>query len=118
MHKQEGLTLSGFLLWAIVICFALLLAFKIGPPYLEYLTIKRHFQAIAKDPDAKSGQRRDIETAFMKRTMVEDVKSITGKDLVITKEADGVVISAEYTSCNHVVGNIRACMDFAPSSKK
>jgi hypothetical protein len=118
MHRQKGVSLSGFLLWAIVICFALLIAFKVGPPYLEYLTIKRQLQQISKDPAAQSGTRRDVEEAFMKRSMVEDINSISAKDLVISKEGDGLVISAEYTTCRQVMGNLRACMDFAPSSKK
>jgi hypothetical protein len=116
MHSQKGVTLSGFLLWAIVVSFALLLGFRIGPPYFEYITIKRQLQAVAKEPEVQTGQRAAVETAFMKRTMIEDIKSITGKDLVISKEGDGVVISAEYTRCEHVVANLRACMDFAPSS--
>jgi hypothetical protein len=118
MHRQKGITLSGFLLWAIVICTALLLGFKIGPPYFEYLTIKRQFQAIVKDSEVRSGTRREVEDAFVKRTMIENIKSIGAKDLVVTKEADGIVVSAEYTNCVHVVGNLRACMDFAPSSSK
>lgn len=118
MRKQNGITLSGFLLWSIVIVFGLLLGFRIGPPYLEYITIKRQFQAMVQDAEVQSGQRRAIEDAFMRRTMVEDVKSITPKDLIITKDGDGVVISAEYTTCVHVVANLRACMDFAPSSRR
>jgi hypothetical protein len=104
-------------MWSIILIFGLLLAFRIAPPYFEYITIKRHLQAIGQDAEVQSGQRRDVESAFMKRTMIEDVNSITSKDLIISKEADGVVISAEYTTCTHVVANLRACMDFAPSSR-
>jgi hypothetical protein len=118
MHRQKGVSMSGFLLWSIVICTGLLLGFKIGPPYFEYLTIKKQFEAITKDSEAQSGARRDVENAFMKRTMIEDIKSISSKDLVIEKTGDGLVISAEYTNCVHVVANVRACMDFAPSSRK
>jgi hypothetical protein len=118
MHNQKGVSMSGFLLWSILICFALLLAFKIGPPYFEYITIQKQLQAMGRDSEVQSGQRRDVENAFLKRSMIEDIKSITAKDLVISKEADGVVISAEYTTCVQVVGNLRACMDFAPSSRK
>jgi hypothetical protein len=118
MHKQKGVTLSGFLMWSILLVFGALLGFRIGPPYFEYITIKRHLQAIAQDSEAQSGQRRDVESAFTKRVMIEDVESITARDLIISKEADGVVISAQYTTCRHVVANLSACMDFAPSSKK
>ena len=118
MRRQQGVTLSGFLLWSVVFFFAALLGFKIGPPYMEYLTIQKQLQAVGKDPAAQTGQRRDVEEAFMKRTMIEDIKSITPKDLAITKDGDGIVVSAEYTTCVPVIGNLRACMDFSPSSGK
>lgn len=118
MYRQRGVTLSGFMMWAVVAIFAALLGFKIGPPYFEYLTIKKQFQAIANDPAARSGQRRDVEDAFSKRAMIEEMPSISHKDLVVTKESDGIVISAEYSTCKHIVANLRACMDFAPTSKR
>jgi hypothetical protein len=118
MRRQEGITLSGFMLWAIVFIFAALLGLKIGPPYFEYLTIQKQLQAISKDAAASSGQRRDVEDAFSKRSMIESISSITAKDLTIAAGRDGVVISAEYTTCVNVVANLRACMDFAPSSAK
>ena len=118
MHRQRGVTLSGFLMVAVVLIFVALLGFRIGPPYVEYLTIKKQFQAIASDPAVRGGQRREVEDAFGKRAMVEDMPSITYKDLVIAKEGDGIVLSAEYTVCRPVVANIRACMDFSPTSRR
>ena len=118
MHRQKGVTLSGFILWAVLFIFIALLGFKIGPPYVEFFTIKKQLQAIAADPAMRTGNRREIEDAFMKRGMIEDMTSVTPKDLVIAKEGDGVVISAEYTVCRPVVYNLRACMDFAPTSKR
>lgn len=109
--------MSGFLLWAIVLIFALLLGFKLGPPYYEYIKIKKQLQAVAADPEAKSGTRRDVENAFAKRSSIEDIQAITGKDLVISKEGDGIVVSAEYSVSVPIMGNLRACMDFAPSSR-
>jgi hypothetical protein len=118
MYRQRGVTLSGFMMIAVVLIFVALLGFRIGPPYLEYLTIKKQFQAIASDPAARGGQRREVEEAFSKRAMIEDMPSVNSKDLVITKEGDGIVISAEYSVCRPVVANIRACMDFAPTSRR
>ena len=72
--------------------------------------IQKQLQAVGADPEARSGLRRDVENAFMKRTMVEDSTSITPKDLTITKEGDGFVVSAEYTTCVPVVANLRAAL--------
>jgi len=117
MRKQQGVTLSGFLLWSIVLVFAALIGFKIGPPYIEYITIKKQLKAIAEDPEARSGQRRDVELAFSKRSQIEDMPSVQPKDIVISKEGDGIVLSVEYTVCRPVVSNIRACMDFNATSQ-
>jgi hypothetical protein len=117
MRKQQGITLSGFLLWSVVLIFAALLAFKIGPPYLEYLLVKKHLKAVAEESEARSGQRRDVELAYSKRSQIEDTPSVQPKDIVISKEGDGVVLSVEYTVCRPVVANIRACMDYSASSR-
>ena len=116
MRKQKGVTLSGFMLWSIVFIFFGFIGLRIGPSYFEYITIQRQLKEIAKSPEGSSGQRRDVESAFNKRTMIEDVKSITAKDLIITKSGDGITISAEYSTCVPVMANLRACMDFAPTS--
>ena len=118
MRTQKGLSLSSFLLWSIVVIFAALLGFKIGPPYFEYLTIQNQFKAIANDPESRSGLRRDIEGAFLRRSAIEDIRSLKASDLQIGKEGDRVVISAEYTVCVPIVANIRACMDYVPTSEK
>lgn len=118
MHSQKGITLSGFLMWAIVLAFAALIGFKIGPAYFEYSTIRKQFQAIVNDAEAQSGDRRAVENAFSRRSSVEDITSISAKDIVITKGSDGVTLTAEYTRCEPMVANIRACMDFSPSSRR
>lgn len=118
MHRQKGVSLSGFMLWSIVLIFAALLSFKIGPPYLEYTKIKQQLQALVQDPEVQSGQRRDVENAFSKRATIEDITAVSPKDLVITKEGDGIVVSVDYSTCVPVVSNLKACMDFSASSRR
>ncbi len=118
MMRQKGLTLSGFVMWLIVLAFAALLGFKLGPPYFEFWTIQKQLQAIAGESEVRSGQRRDVESAFVRRSMIEDIKSVKPADLQIARDGDQVVISAEYTVCVPVIANIRACMDFNPSSRR
>jgi hypothetical protein len=110
--------MSGFLLWSILLIFVLLLSFKIAPPYFEYMTINKQLKAVAADPSARGGARKDVDNAFMNRQMVADIKSVSYQDIVITKEGDGIVLTVDYTVCVPVVSNLRACMDFAASSNK
>ena len=118
MRRQKGLTLSGFMVGIIVLAMIALVGMRIGPPYIEYLSIKKQIQVIANEPDAALGQRRQIEMAFDRRSQIEDIKSISGKDLQVNKQGDKIVISAEYSVCVSLVANIRACMDFYPTSAK
>lgn len=117
MKKQLGLTLSGFITWAIILAFAALIAFKIAPVYFDDLTIKKHFKAIASDSSFSNGVRGPIETAYNKRMEIDRIDHISSKDIVISKVGSGIVLSASYTKCVPMVYNIRACMDFETSSQ-
>lgn len=118
MKKQQGVTLSGFLMWAIVLVALLLLAFKVGPAYMEYYNIQKQFRAMAQDPGVRSGTRPQIEGAFARRATIENITAIQPQDLEIRKEGDGVVISASYTTRVPLFGNASACLDFYPTSAK
>lgn len=116
MRRQKGITLSGFLLWSVVLVFVALLAFKIGPPYVEYLSIQANLKAVANDPEGRSGVRRVVEDLFDRRSAIENISVVKARDILIAREGDQVVLSFEYTVCVPIVLNIRACMDYNPTS--
>lgn len=118
MRKQKGVALSGLLFWSVVLVFVLLFGFKIGPAYFEYFSIQQQFKAIANDPSMRAGQRREIESSFYNRSVIENIKAVTPQDLEISKDGDSVVISAAYSVRVPLFGNLSACMDFAPTSAK
>lgn len=116
MRKQRGVTLSGFMVWAVIAIIAALIGFKLLPPYIEFLSIQAQLKAIATDPEGRQGVRRVVEDLFQRRAAIENISAISGKDIQIAKEGDRVVLSAEYSQCVPFVLNIRVCMDFTPSS--
>jgi len=118
MREQRGITLSGFLLWSVVLVFAALLLFKIGPPYVEFLSIQSNLKAVANDPEGRSGVRRIVEDLFDRRSAIDNISSVKAREIIITKSGEGVILSFEYTVCVPVVFNIRACMDYRPTSAK
>ena len=118
MRRQKGVTLSGFLLWSVVLVFVALLGFKIGPPYVEYLSIQAQLKAVANDPEGRSGVRRVVEDLFDRRSAIENISAVKAKDILIARKGEQVVLSFEYTVCVPIVFNIRACMDYYPTSGK
>ena len=119
MRRQEGVTLSGFIVVAVIGIFALLAVFKIGPPYWEFMTIQKQLKAVASDPAVSStGDRRAVDSAFVSRATIENIQSITYSDIQIQKEGGTVVLSADYSVKVPLFANLSACMDFNATSKK
>ena len=93
-NPHRGITLIGLLLWAIVVAFVALIVVRVLPTINEYSTILRAVQKIARDSPATVAEAR---TAFERQKDVEySISSISGKDLVVTKENDKVVIRFAY----------------------
>ena len=89
-RHQRGITLFGLLMWAIVIGFLALLFMRVLPTINEYLTIQKAVNKIAAEGMTTVPE---IRNAFEKQKEIEySIKSISGKDLEVTKENDRVVI--------------------------
>jgi hypothetical protein len=117
LRKQNGVSLSGFLVWCVILAIGVLIGFKLAPAYMEDATIKKHFRTIAKDDAFASGNRKEIENAFSSRAQIDRIESISPQDIQIEKTGTGIVLSARYSTRIPLVYNINACMDFNPSSK-
>lgn len=117
MRAQKGLTLSGFLVWAIVVIAALLLGFKLFPPYYEHYSIQRTLNVITSDESLRSLTKRDVESAFVRRATIENINAISPDDLVISREGGGWVIDAQYSVKVPLFANLSACMDFVVHSQ-
>jgi hypothetical protein len=93
-QPQRGITLIGLLFWAILVAMVLLLTLRVVPTINEYYTAKK---AIDKAAHGGGTTVSEIRTAFDRYKDVEySITSLSGKDLVITKENDRVVVSFAY----------------------
>jgi len=91
--RQQGVTLFGLLFWAVIVGFLALIGMRVLPAINEYFTIKRTVAKIASEGTTVP----EIRSAFEKQKDIEySIVSITGKDLIITKENDKPVVSFAY----------------------
>lgn len=118
MHAQRGITLTGFLIGAVIAVAALLLGFKIGPAYAEFYTIQKIFKAMTSDSSLKAASRSEINSAFANRATIENIKTVGPDDLQVEKSGAGLVISATYSVKVPLFHNLSACMEFNPSSQQ
>lgn len=92
--RQRGMTLFGLMFWALLIGFFGYVLVRTLPTINEWLTIQRTVEQIAKSQPSTVAEAR---SAFDKQKDLEySISAISGKDLMITKENDQVVIGYAY----------------------
>ena len=117
MGKQRGVSLTGLIITLAVLGFIAVMAAKLMPAYVEYFAVKKMFSAMDQDGTLK-GTVRDIRRSFDTRNAIEDVKSVKGEDLEITKEGGETVITATWSTKVSMVSNVSACLDFMVTTSK
>ena len=112
MGKQRGLSLIGLMITLAVLAFFVLIGFKLMPSYIEYWTVQRIISDIARSPELRGGTIVSVQSAFDRRATIDNVSSIKGKDLEVSKTGDGWDIVASWASRVPLFGNVNACLDF------
>jgi Domain of unknown function (DUF4845) len=85
----------------------------VTPMVIEYTTIKRVTQKIARE----GGTVPEIRSHFDRATSIDAISSITGKDLDITKEGDKVVVAFDYQREIHLFGPAYLVLKYDGRSK-
>ena len=108
---ESGVSLSGLIVVLIVLGALALVVIKVTPAFIEYRSVK---DAIVKaKADAGSGSVREIQQAFDKNAGVNDVSSISGRDLMITRDGGSTEVSFAYEKRIPLAGNVSLLLDFA-----
>ncbi len=111
-QKQTGISLSGLLVWTVILILVTISGLKIAPAYIEFSTIKKNLSAIVKDTNVQSADLNQIRTSFSKRAQIDNIKAINSQDIKINKENGRIVLSASYTVRIPLVSNISLTIDF------
>lgn len=97
----------------LIVVALLALGFKVVPAVIEYIAIERAVQKIKNEGNTV----RDIQAAFERHRTIDDITSITSKDLDITKEGDRIVISYAYQKKIPILDNVSLVIDFAGTTR-
>jgi len=112
-RRQRGLSLIGLIFFGMIAVALLMLGFKIVPAAVEYIAVERAVQKI-KNEGSTVG---DIRAAFDRYATIDDITSISGRDLDITKEGDQVVVSYAYEKRIPVMDHVWLVIDFSGSTR-
>lgn len=109
---QRGITFLGLLFVGGVLAVGGVIVAQLIPTLIE-------FQAITKAANKASdgGTVVEVRKIFDRAAAIDDIKSISGKDLAITKEGDKTVVKFAYEREIHLAGPAYLTMKYAGRSK-
>ncbi|HZV61780.1 MAG TPA: DUF4845 domain-containing protein [Methylophilaceae bacterium] len=115
--QQEGMTFIGLVFTIAAIVFVAVIGMKLTPAYLEFFSIKKAIAKIESDPSFANMSKNDIVQQFDRSASIDDIKTIQGNELLISKEEGGrPVVTAEYQTVVPLVANVSALIDFRTST--
>ena len=111
MH-QRGISFIGMLFVAALVGCLFIIGAQVVPTLIE-------FQAITKAASkaATGSTVPEVRSLFDKAAQIDDIKSITGKDLDVTKAGDKIVVFFAYTREIALAGPAYLLLKYAGSSK-
>ena len=110
--SQRGISFLGLLIMGIVLAAIGAVAAQVFPTVVEY-------QAVLKAANrAKEGNTvAEVRGLFEKSTEVDDIHSITAKDIDISKDGDKVIVSFAYNKEIHLAGPAYLLIKYTGQSK-
>jgi len=111
--RQRGITFLGLVFVGVVLAISGVIAAQVFPTFVEYQAILKAVNKAAQDGSSVG----DIRATFDKAAAIDDIKSISGRDIEVTKEGDKVVVSFAYQREIHLVGPAWLTLKYAGRSK-
>lgn len=111
-HKQRGISFIGLLFVGAIVAFSFVLGAQVVPTLIE-------FQAITKAATKATAGTTvpEVRAIFDKAGQIDDIHSISGKDLDVTKEGDKTVVAFAYTREIHMAGPAYLLLKYNGRSK-
>ena len=111
-HQQRGISFIGLLFVGAVVAFAGILAAQVVPTLIEFQSITK-----AASKAALGTTVPEIRSIFDRAGAIDDIHSISGKDLEVTKEGDKTVVSFAYMREIHLAGPAYLLLKYNGRSK-
>lgn len=117
MKKHQGVTLIGFIFFAVCICILGLLVIRIAPVYIKHFNVVHAAQALRtlnkeelnKDPLLVADYLR---ARLTQQLYVNEIRYIKKKDVKIKRTKDAYVVDIQYEVKKHLIYNVTLLFDF------
>jgi len=114
LKKQRGMTFLSLLIVLGLIAFFALLIMKVTPLYMEFNSVKNVMKTTAAMPNLGKRGKKYIRDSIDKGLYINDVATITGKDMTYEKDRKKKVwiVTADYEARTKLFANISVVAEF------
>ena len=99
-HKQRGLSFFGLIFWAALIASVGMVGVQIVPTVIEYQAIRKAAYKAAQEGSTVG----EVRAVFDRAAAIDNISSVRGGDLDVTKEGEQIVVSYAYQREIHLTG--------------
>jgi hypothetical protein len=110
--RQAGVSFFGLIFVLAVLASVGVLGAQAFPTFMEYQAV---LKAIEKAKTGSSPQ--EVRTIFDRAAQIDDIKSISGKDLEIARDGDKNLVKFAYTKEIHMFGPAFLLLKYAGQAK-
>jgi Tfp pilus assembly major pilin PilA len=110
--KQRGITFFGLVFVGAVVGISGIIAAQVFPTVIEYQAVVK---AVNKSQEGNSVP--EVRGIFDKSAAIDNISTVQGKDLEVTKEGDKVVVKFAYEREIHLVGPAWLTLKYTGRSK-
>lgn len=96
LSRQQGMSLWSVALNIFILGSFLVLALRVAPSYMTYLTVKDIVERAAEQYDPKSQSLADVRTRIRKLLNTSQVYDIKAEDIDVFRDNGKVIIDATY----------------------
>ena len=110
--RQHGISFIGLLIVVGVLACLGVVGAQVFPTLVEYQAILK-----AAQKSSEGNTVAEVRKIFQKAADIDDIKSVTPKDLDVSKDGDRVVVSFAYNREIHLFGPAFLLLKYAGQSK-
>lgn len=113
IRNQRGIALIGWLSLIMLASLFLTIAFKLGPHYMDYLTIRSVMKDVSADSALATSGKMGISDSLQNRLDINSIRGVGVKAFKFTRTEGGYLVSVEYQVQEHLFYNVDAVLHFA-----
>jgi hypothetical protein len=114
INAERGVSLSGLIVVLAVLGLLSVVAMRVVPTFIEYRAISGAIER-AKDTGGSVGE---MQRAFDRNAMINNVSSVRGRDLVISRDSGAPELSFAYEKRVPLFANVSLLIDYAGTTDK